>query len=116
MSERSCITLGIAGVKTNTLGFKSNGDKESKGVQIDMLIDRADNVINLCEMKFSQEIFTIDKDYEQQLRHKMSCFCELTKTRKAVHLTMVTMYGVEHNAYWNRVQKEVTAEDLFKEV
>jgi AAA+ ATPase superfamily predicted ATPase len=107
--------LGIAGVMTNTLGFKSNGDKESKGVQIDMLIDRADNVINLCEMKFSQEVFTIDKDYEQQLRHKIGRFCELTNTRKAVHLTMVTMYGVEHNAYWNIVQKEVTAEDLFKE-
>jgi uncharacterized protein len=108
--------LGISGVTTNTLAFKLKGDNEdSSGVQIDMLIDRADNVINLCEMKFSQDTYTIDKDYDQQLRHKLTRFTEATKTRKAVHLTMVTTYGVTHNTYWNRVQKEVTAEDLFKE-
>ncbi len=108
--------LGISGVTTNTLAFKLKGDEEeASGIQIDMLIDRADNVINLCEMKFSQDTYTIDKDYDQQLRHKLTRFTEATKTRKAVHLTMVTTYGATHNAYWNRVQKEVTAEDLFKE-
>jgi AAA+ ATPase superfamily predicted ATPase len=109
-------SLGISGVATRTYSWNIKTDEiYGPGAQIDMLIDRADNVINLCEMKFSQDIYTIDKDYEQLLRHKISRFSEATKTRKAIHLTMVTTYGVAHNAYWNRVQKEVTAEDLFKE-
>jgi AAA+ ATPase superfamily predicted ATPase len=108
-------SLGISGVMANVLAFKSYADgKDDSGIQIDMLIDRADNVINLCEMKFSHDTYEIDKGYEQQLRHKLVRFTEATKTRKAIHLTMVTTYGVTHNAYWNRVQEEVTADDLFK--
>jgi hypothetical protein len=108
--------LGISGIVTNTFAFRQKGDEtDSVGIQIDMVIDRADHVINLCEMKFSQDTYTIDKDYDQQLRHKLTRFAETTKTRKAIHLTMVTTYGVTHNAYWNLIQKEVTADDLFKE-
>lgn len=108
--------LGISGIVTNTFAFRQKGDEtDSVGIQIDMVIDRADHVINLCEMKFSQDTYTIDKDYDQQLRHKLTRFAEATKTRKAIHLTMVTTYGVTHNAYWNLIQKEVTADDLFKE-
>jgi len=65
-------------------------------------------------MKFTQDTYAIDKDYDQQLRHKLTRFVEGTSTRKAVHLTVVTTFGITHNSYWNRVQKEVTAEDLFK--
>ena len=80
-----------------------------------MLIERADNTINLCEMKFSQKEFAIDKDYDAVLRHKIARFSDSISRRKAIHLTMVTTYGVVHNAYWNRVQSEVVADDLFKE-
>lgn len=70
---------------------------------------------NVCEMKFSQSEFVIDKDYDAVLRHKLSRFAESVPRRMALHLTMVTTYGVTHNAYWNRVQSEVTANDLFAE-
>lgn len=83
------------------------------GAQIDMLIERADNTVNICEMKFSQNEFVIDKDYDAVLRHKLSRFGASVSHRKAIHLTMVTTYGVVHNAYWNRVQSEVVADDLF---
>lgn len=107
--------LGISGVTSNVCSWSIAPQKaKDKGAQIDMIIDRADNVINLCEMKFSQHEFEIDKDYDQQLRHKINKFTEATKTNKAIHLTMVTTYGIAHNAYWNLVQKEVTAESLFK--
>ena len=85
------------------------------GAQIDMLIERADNTINICEMKFSQNEFVIDKDYDANLRHKLARFGDSISRRKTLRLTMVTTYGVVHNAYWNRVQSEVVSDDLFCE-
>jgi hypothetical protein len=55
----------------------------------------------------------IDKDYDKVLRNKRSAFKEETKTRKSVHITMVTTYGVKHNSYWSNIQSEVTVNDLF---
>lgn len=108
--------LGISGVVTNTYSWQVSEDPVyGPGAQIDMLIERADNTINVCEMKFSQSEFVIDKDYDAVLRHKLSRFAENVPRRMALHLTMVTTYGVTHNAYWNRVQSEVTADDLFAE-
>ena len=108
--------LGISGVVTNTYSWLVKDDPVyGAGAQIDMLIERADNTVNICEMKFSQNEFVIDKDYDAVLRHKLSRFGASVSHRKAIHLTMVTTYGVVHNAYWNRVQSEVIADDLFSE-
>ncbi len=108
--------LGISGVVTNTYSWQVKDDEVyGPGAQIDMLIERADNTINVCEMKFSQNEFVIDKDYDANLRHKLARFGESISHRKSILLTMVTTYGVAHNAYWNRVQSEVVADDLFKE-
>jgi len=79
-----------------------------------MLIERADNTINLCEMKFSEGKYTITKSYDEILRNKKTRLIEETKTRKAVHITMVTTYGLTRNAYYNNIQSEVTADDLFR--
>jgi AAA+ ATPase superfamily predicted ATPase len=103
--------LGISGVLTNTYTWKSN-DREN-GAQIDLVIERNDRVINLCEMKFATGEFTIDKKYDENLRHKRAAFKEETKTRKAVHITMVTTHGVKRNPYWGNIQSEVTVNDLF---
>lgn len=79
-----------------------------------MLIDRRDQVINLCECKFSLDTFLIDKDYAEKLRSKIATFKAATRTRKSVFLTMITTYGVERNEYANLlVQNEVTMDDLF---
>jgi len=107
--------LGIRGVVTNVLSCRTKGKDGGREVQIDMLIDRADNVVNLCEMKFSAGPFSISKDYDMELRRKITRFYDTTGTKKAVHLTLITPYGVEHNMYWNIVQSEVVADDLFKE-
>ena len=71
-------------------------------------------MVNICEMKYSLSEFSIDADYERNLRNKKSVFIEATKTRKAVHLTMVTTYGVRQNAYSGIVQSEITLDDLFR--
>lgn len=106
--------LGISGVLTNVYSWSVKEDPVyGAGAQIDMLIDRADNVVNVCEIKFSKDKYVIDKAYSQNLAHKVQRLLQTTKTRKALHLTMITVNGVAHNEYWGEVQSEVTAEDLF---
>jgi AAA+ ATPase superfamily predicted ATPase len=104
--------LGISGVITYTFSWK-NKKEESENVQIDFIIDRADNVINICEMKFSRKEFLITKEYDRKLQNKIGTFAEETNTKKSVHLTMITTYGVKHNEYWNNIQSEVILDDLF---
>ena len=103
--------LGINGVITYTLSWRSRN--EDNGVQIDLIIDRNDNVINVCEIKFSRKEFVITKDYDQNLRNKVWTFAEETHTKKAVHTTMLTTYGVKRNEYWGNIQSEILLDDLF---
>ena len=105
--------LGIAGVLSNVYSWRKEADETSDGAQIDLLIDRKDQVINLCEMKYSLSEYAIDAEYEQKLRNKKSVFIDTTNTRKAVHLTMVTTFGIKANAHSGIVQNEITLEDLF---
>ncbi|MDR1023245.1 MAG: AAA family ATPase [Prevotellaceae bacterium] len=104
--------LGIAGVLTDVTSWRSR--EAANGAQIDLLIERNDKVINLCEVKFASSEFTIDKKYDEVLRNKRAAFKYETKTRKSVHLTMITTYGVQHNAYWGNIQSEVAMDDLFE--
>ncbi|MCL1821299.1 MAG: ATP-binding protein [Prolixibacteraceae bacterium] len=107
--------LGISGVSTNYSSWRSLGkNTEKKKYQIDLVIDRNDRVINLCEMKYSDKEYNIDKDYNDILRKRKATFIEECKTRKTVHTTMITTFGVNHNTYWGNVQSEVTMEDIFK--
>jgi AAA+ ATPase superfamily predicted ATPase len=104
--------LGISGVLTSTGSWRSSS-RSGSGAQIDLLLDRSDNVINLCELKYSNKEFVIDKQYDAALRRKAGVFASETKTRKAVHLTMVTTYGVTPGMYNSVFQSEVTMGDLF---
>ena len=103
--------LGISGVITYTSSWRSRSDDNA--VQIDLIIDRNDNLINVCEIKFSKKEFTITKDYDKHLQNKVWTFAEETHTKKAVHITMISTYGVTHNEYWNNIQSEITLNDLF---
>jgi hypothetical protein len=103
--------LGISGVVTYSASWRSK--KSEPAAQVDLLIDRNDGVINLCEMKYAESEFIIDKKQDENLRNKKSAFMSETKTRKAVHITMVTTYGVKHNEYRSNIQSEVLLNDLF---
>ena len=103
--------LGISGVVSYTSGWRSK--EADDGAQIDLLIDRNDHVINLCEVKYAAKEFVITKTYDENLRNKRGAFVEETKTRKSVHITMITTYGVKRNEYWNNIQSEVLLDDLF---
>jgi hypothetical protein len=83
------------------------------GAQIDLLIDRRDDVINICEMKFTKTPHLIDKRESEDLQRRIQVFADETKTRKALHLTMVTPYGLASGSYSGAVQSQVTMDDLF---
>ncbi len=104
-------SLGISGVRTNAFSWLSkNVDNRT---QIDLLIDRNDAVINLCEMKFSINEFSIDKKYAETLRNRIGIFRAETKTKKSVFLTMITTYGVAKNEYSELIQNELKLDDMF---
>ena len=105
--------LGISGMATETCSWRKIGNKTEKGAQIDLVIDRADRVVNLCEMKFSETSYTITKEYEENLRLRMALFKAETKTRKSLMTTFVTTYGVLHGIHSGIVQSEVVMDDLF---
>ncbi len=104
--------LGVSGIETQISSWRSMNDK--KGAQIDLIIDRRDQVINLCEMKFSINPYTISKKYADELRNKIGCFKSETQTRKAVFLTMITTFGINKNEHYGSVvQNDLTMDVLF---
>ncbi|HVU95931.1 MAG TPA: hypothetical protein VHE34_11935 [Puia sp.] len=110
------IALGIADVLSEESVWRYLPPKGSteKGAQIDLLFDRQDRTINLCEMKFTGEEFIIDKRYAGDLDNKVNVFRRQTRTKKTIFLTLITTYGVRKNEYYTgRVLREVTMESLF---
>lgn len=108
--------LGISGISTDASMWRytaAKDDKEDQGAQIDLVIDRGDHTINLCEMKFSTTPYVISEKYEQLIRNRMALFREKTKTTKSLVSTFVTTFGVANGMHKSIVGKEVTAKDLF---
>ncbi len=109
--------LKIKGVITETASWKHHGNKEVSGAQIDMLINRQDDIINLCEAKFTQNEFRITEDYVAKLRQKRAVFQHVTKTKKGVVTTLITTYPAIQNQYYlEEIHSEVSMEDLFVDV
>ena len=108
MKER----LGITGVSTSTMSWHSK--ERTKGAQIDFLISRRDGVINLCEMKYSKHPYEVGKAEAAELERKKAVFLMETGTKSAVHITMVTTYGIAKKGYFGMIQSEITMNDLFR--
>lgn len=110
--------LGISGVVTQAHSWRCAADPDAgiNGSQVDLLIARQDRVINICEMKYSGSDFTVTKAFDKKLREKVADFARVTHTRDAIHLTLVTTYGLEKNTYFGAFQSVVTTSDLFGRV
>lgn len=108
--------LGISGVLTEESVWYIHGNEEQgiSGAQIDLVIDRRDQVINICEMKFSINEFVVDKKYDTVLRNKIDSFRRSTNCRKSLQVTMVTTYGVKKNKYSSLINNQVVLDDLFQ--
>ena len=108
------VALGVSGVVTQTSTFLSKGDQNHSGAQIDLLINRADNVINLCEIKFYNRPYTITRQERMSFEYKIDLLNELTKNKKNIHFTLIASEGLTANENSSVVQKVITLHDLFR--
>lgn len=104
--------LGIAGVKTNTFQWANFGEADS--VQIDLVIERADNITNICEMKYTNSPFVMKKEYELSLLNKVAVFREKTDTDKALKIVLVSAAGISGVAHTEHISEVITLDDLFE--
>lgn len=106
--------LGIPALYTEESSFISKGNETTQGIQIDMLIDRKDNAINICEMKFLSNEMTVSKEYATVLRRRREAFREITRTKKHLFTTLITTYGLIHNEYsLGTIDQVVTVDEFF---
>ena len=108
--------LGIAALQTEEAAWAHRPESsDDDGAQIDLVIDRADRCVNLCEMKFSESEFVIDKGYARQLSRKRDIYLRVTGSKKAAFITLVTTYGVRDNQHAQQLGVQVVTMDaLFK--
>lgn len=119
--ERVCLlhsdqikkALGISGIITNVYAWQTPAKENRPGAQIDLLIERSDNAIHICEMKFNKKEFTITEEYDKKLRNKINRFSEVTKTKKALLLTLITAEGLTDNEYARDIPIVLTSDCLF---
>ncbi len=105
--------LGISGISANISSWKSKNSESS--AQIDLIFDRRDQIVTVCEMKYSLNKFVIDKKYAENLRNKIGSFRNESKTKKAIHLAMVTTFGtLENENYFDLVQNNITVDCFFE--
>jgi hypothetical protein len=121
--ERVCLqhipqmkkALGISGVLSEAYSWACREDS-AKGIcgsQIDLMIVRKDQVINLCEMKYSAKKYSVTAKADEEISRKISDFLAVTGARYAIHATLVTPYGIAEGSYTGRIQNVITADDLF---
>lgn len=107
--------LGISGVFTQHSSWKFKGNDVLTGAQIDMVIDRADQIIHICEAKFTKDNFGINNVYAEQLRLRKSIFRQATQTKKAIFTTLLTTYPALKNKYYlEEIDNEISMDKLFE--
>ena len=103
--------LGLSGVDVQSSSWRN------ENAQIDLLIDRSDRSINICEMKFSESEFVIDKSYADKIRNKKAEFIKGLSSRKNVFITFVTTFGVKSNSHSSEVMdNQITIDSLFEKL
>ena len=120
--ERVCLlhvkqikeALSIYGTISRVCSWYQPSTSERKGAQIDLIIDRDDNVIDICEMKYTKQPYEMTSEEEQKVQNRRSCLIAETGTDKAVHLILVSANGVKQNSYSDEFQAVITLEALFE--
>lgn len=106
--------MGIASVITSFSTWSNTATVKHKGTQIDLIIDRADHCINLCEIKFYNNHYQMTKLDVERLNHKREIFQQVTQTQKTLFITLITSYGaIENDFYHQAVDGQIKLDDLF---
>ncbi len=107
-------SLSIAGISSSVSSFVAGPTDSIPGAQIDLVIDRSDQTINICEIKFSTAEYVMSKKDVEKLLTKKKVFQYHTKTRKHIFITLITTMGVTENSHKiNYIDQVVTMDDLF---
>ena len=104
--------LGISGVATRQSMWSKRSD-DTEGTQIDLLIDRSDNIINMCEIKYCSDDYAVNKDYYRTILRRQDILSKEIPKTKAIHSTLITTFGLAYNEYSGAFDKVITLEDLF---
>lgn len=107
--------LGIAGVLTTSSSFYHHGDEDTPGLQVDLLIERADRAINLCEFKFYNRAIALTKQQLDRLRARKQSFVALTQTTHTIFTSLISPYGINEKS--NRagvVNQSIQLSDFFE--
>ncbi len=100
----------------DTWRFVPRKNSDERGAQIDLLFDRKDDAVTICEIKYSSNPYVITKDYVDNLKRKMEVFQKQTKTKKQLFIAIVAAMGLKNNYYAEDIcNGVVTLDDLFKE-
>ena len=117
LEHTDCIKkkLGISGVLTEEKSWSSKGNPEkgTGGTQIDLLIVRRDQIINLCEMKYSNSEYRLTEKVDSDIRRRIYNFKEETGTKYTIHPILITPYGLVDNSYAQNIQGVISMEDLY---
>ena len=106
--------LGISGVYTRYFSFLAKATEEHGGAQIDLLIDRMDNAISLCEVKFYNDEYVLSKEEADKLRRKRSIFRRVSKTKKQLFMVLITTFGLAQRKYrLGLIDNVIGMDDLF---
>ena len=105
--------LGIGGVVTSESMWSKRGDDDGRGTQVDLIISRKDNVVNMCEAKFVADEFSVDKEYHFVLVRRRQMMADLIPRRAVVHSVLITTYGLKYNEYSSDFVHTITLDDLF---
>lgn len=105
--------LGVGNVISTESTWRVQGTEEKRGGQMDLIISRNDNVVNLCEMKYITGMFTVDKDYDLKLRNRIGLVQGHLNKKQRINMTLVTTFGLEYNKYSSIIQNIVTIDDIF---
>jgi hypothetical protein len=109
--------LKIGGIISQESGWHHKGSKDMHGAQIDLLIDRDDKIINLCEMKYYNNKVIMTNEMAQSIRSKMASFTYYTQSKKSISPIMISPFGLNMNQYSNGlIYKSIDTDDLFWKV
>lgn len=106
--------LEIGGIQSSESAWTKVSESDESGTQIDMLILRKDNVVNMCEMKFYSDVFTVDSNYDKLLRNRQHILYEHLPKKSTIHNTLITTYGLKDNSYRWSFENVITMEELFR--
>lgn len=113
--EQIKFALGVPAVISNASAWSKKED-DTKGTQIDLIISRNDNVINMCEIKYYSGPFKVGKEYYAKILRRQSVLSEMVSSKKAIHSTLITTFGLVDNEYSSAFIKTISLDDLFRDV